>query len=275
MDSMKKAISFRRKLEFIKRGQFGEESNHAVADYNEIRLSSREWMGTVLLGAGLSGGVAWIFYRHPFAVLAFACAGFAFPAIRRKQLLLKRKAQLKIQFKQLLSAISSSLSAGRSVESAIRESLNDLRLLYPDASALIIRELEMMVRRMDNGESIESAFIGFARRAHVEEISQFADIFVICKRTGGNLVQVVRRTTLLIQEKLDIDQDLQVLLAQKKFESKVLAVAPVVFVAVMAWSAPDYMLPLYEGTGHLIMTGSLLLLWICRLWIQTIMDIKV
>ncbi len=62
MDSMKKAISFRRKLEFIKRGQFGEESNHAVADYNEIRLSSREWMGTVLLGAGLSGGVAWIFF---------------------------------------------------------------------------------------------------------------------------------------------------------------------------------------------------------------------
>ncbi len=106
------------------------------------------------------------------------------------------------------------------MESAIRESLNDLRLLYPDASALIIRELEMMVRRMDNGESIESAFIGFARRAHVEEISQFADIFVICKRTGGNLVQVVRRTTLLIQEKLDIDQDLQVLLAQKKVRVK-------------------------------------------------------
>lgn len=275
MESIRKALSFRRKLEFYKRCKLNEGNGSAYMDYNEIRLSSRQWIGMVLLGAGLLGGVAWIFYRHPFAVVAFAIAGFAFPAIRRKHLLLKRKAQLKIQFKQLLAAVSSSLSAGRSVESAIREAMNDLRLLYPDDTTLIIRELEMMIRRMDNGESIESAFTSFANRAHVEEISQFADVFVICKRTGGNLVHVVRRTTLLIQEKLDIEQDLLVQLAQKKFESRVLSAAPVVFVAVMSWSAPDYMQPLYEGTGYLIMTGALIVLGICRLWIQTIMDIKV
>ncbi|MEK8128582.1 type II secretion system F family protein [Paenibacillus filicis] len=258
----------------------GKDKGHGVrarvlTDYGQLELSAKQQVLAICVGAALLGCLAWIFFRHPVALLLSLPGGLLFPAMLRKSLLERRKAQLKIQFKQLLSTVSTSLGAGKSIESAFREAMQDLRLLYPDPSTMIIRELEILNRRLDNGESIESALLGFAQRAGLDEIGQFADVFVICKRTGGSLVQVVRRTSMLIQEKLDIEQDLAVTLAQKKFEARLLSVAPVFFVATMAWTAPDYMEPLYEGAGRFVMTGALGVLWLCRSWIGNIMKIRV
>ncbi|WP_281887279.1 type II secretion system F family protein [Paenibacillus sp. YYML68] len=247
-----------------------------LIDYDVLELSSRQWLAAALFGALLMSIVAWVFYRELLAIILFAPLGLLFPGMWRKRLIARRKAQLKLQFKQLLSTVSSALGAGRSIESAIRESLSDLRLLYPDGKSPILQELAMIIHRMDNGESVESALFEFAGRAKLEELSQFAQVFVICKRTGGNLVQVVRRTSLLIQEKLEIELDLQVTLAQKRFESKLLSAAPIVFVAIMAWSAPDYMEPLYGSlVGVFVMTGAIGVMALCQYWIQHIMNIKV
>ncbi|SDC47748.1 tight adherence protein B [Paenibacillus sp. UNCCL117] len=246
-----------------------------LTDYGQLELSSSQRWLAIGAGALLSGALAWVFYRHPFAVLLLAFAGLLCPDLLRRYLLERRTAQLKIQFKQLLSAVSTSLGAGKSIETAFRDAMQDLRLLYPDSTTMIIRELEIIGHRLDNGESIESALLGFAQRAGLSEIGQFADVFVICKRTGGNLVQVVRRTSMLIQEKLDIEQDLSVALAQKKLESRLLSAAPVAFVGMMAWTAPDYMEPLYEGGGRFVMTAALLALGLSTAWIRRIMNIRV
>lgn len=250
-------------------------TNTTLQDYDEYIMSPGQFTSAALWGAAVMAVIACVFYKHPVAAVIFGAIGLGYPTIRRKQLIHKRKAQLKLQFKQMLAALASALSAGRSVESAFVEALSDLRLLYPDSKAMIIKELEMMQRRMENGETVESCLTGFSRRAHIDEIERFAEVFVTCKRTGGSLVQVVRRTAVLIQEKLDIEQDIQVMLAQKKFESKVLTVAPVAMIATLAWTTPDYMEPLYQGGGLLIMSCALAVLFGCYALAQKIMDIKV
>ncbi|MGF9714090.1 type II secretion system F family protein [Paenibacillus naphthalenovorans] len=250
-------------------------ANSTLQDYDEYVMSPGQITIAALWGAAVMAAIAYIFYKHPVAAALFGAVGLGYPSIRRKQLIVKRKAQLKLQFKQMLAALASALSAGRSVESALMEALSDLRLLYPDSKAMIIQELEIMQRRMENGETVESCLTGFSGRAHIEEIDRFAEVFVTCKRTGGSLVQVVRRTSVLIQEKLDIEQDIQVMLAQKKFESKVLSVAPVAIIATLAWTTPDYMEPLYQGGGLLIMSCALAVLFGCYVLAQKIMDIKV
>ncbi|MNR58056.1 hypothetical protein D3C85_1789660 [compost metagenome] len=65
------------------------------------------------------------------------------------------------------------------------------------------------------------------------------------------------------------------MIAQKRFESRVLVVAPIVIVAVLAFSSPEYMEPLYKGSGILIMSICLLLLGACFVLTQKIMNIKV
>ncbi|MFC9776353.1 type II secretion system F family protein [Paenibacillus chitinolyticus] len=246
-----------------------------LTDYGSYRMTGRE----MLLTSGLSGlvfaGIAFIFYKEPLLALLCALLGLLVPRFRKVRLITGRKAKLILQFKQALYCMSTSLTAGRSVENSIREAWKDLQLLYPDPNCLIVREFEIIVRRLDNGEPIEHAVADFAVRAQCDDITNFSDVFTTCKRTGGNLVEVIRRTAGIIGDKLDIEQDISVMVAQKKLESRVLLAAPVCMVAVLSFSSPDYMAPLYSGAGPLIMTGGLLALGGC-LWLTgKIMDIKV
>ncbi|PZE22195.1 pilus assembly protein TadB [Paenibacillus xerothermodurans] len=246
-----------------------------LINYDEYVMSMTQIVTAAAVASGGLAIVGYIFYKHVFGALLMSLAGLYFPVMRRKELIRKRKNQLQLQFKQVLASLSSSLGAGRSVETAFSETLLDLRLLYPDPRALIVRELETINRRIENGETVEAALKDLCERAGLEDIQQFTDVFVVCKRTGGNLVHVMRRTAAIIQEKLDIQQDIQVLMAQKRFESRVLAFAPLVVIAILSFSSPDYMEPLYRGAGVLIMTVALLVLIGCFAITKMIMDIRV
>ncbi|UQZ81626.1 Bacterial type II secretion system protein F domain protein [Paenibacillus konkukensis] len=246
-----------------------------LTNYSEYRLSVNERVLSVVIGMAGAGLVGFIFYKSAAATAILACAGLYCPVLWRKEMIRRRKLQLQLQFKQALSSLSSALGAGKSVESAFQEALSDLRLLYPDAQAFIIKELETVNRRIENGETIEAALKDWSARAQVEDIQQFTDVFITCKRSGGNLVHVIRRTASIIQEKLDIEQDIQVMMAQKRFESKVLSFAPLIVVAVLNFSSPDYMEPLYQGAGYLIMTVALLILIGCFAITRWIMNVKV
>lgn len=230
---------------------------------------------SLLAGAGLFA-VGHVFYDHPVIAMLFSLGGLLAPAARRRKRQRRQQEELKQQFKQALHSLATSLSAGRSVESAFQAAVADLRLIYADPEVRIIRELERINRRIANGDSVEIALLDFADRTNIEDIRQFAEVFAICKRTGGNLVEVMRRTSQMIGEKLEIEQEIAVQLAQKKFESRIMGVAPLAVVALLKWSSPDYMAPLYEtATGRVIMTVGLILLLGCMWMIGKWMDIRV
>jgi tight adherence protein B len=247
-----------------------------LLQYNVYEMTSAELIVTVVITMGILGGIGYVFYQHMIAALLISLVGLYYPKIRRKDLIRKRKALLQLQFKQALASLSSALGAGKSVENAFQEALVDLRLLYPDPRALIVKELETINRRIENGETIEMALKDLSERTQIDDIQQFTEVFATCKRTGGNLVHVIRRTASIIQEKLDIQQEIAVMMAQKRFESRVLAFAPVIVIAVLSFSSPDYMEPMYKGiTGYLIMSAALLILLGCFGITKMIMNIKV
>ncbi|WP_243767308.1 type II secretion system F family protein [Paenibacillus agricola] len=244
--------------------------------YNDYEMTTLETALTILVAMFLLGGIGYVFYQHLIAAAFLAMLGLYAPRLRKKELVIKRKSLLQLQFKQALASLSSALSAGKSVENAFQDTLIDLRLLYPDPRALIVRELETINRRIENGETIELALKDLSERSQIDDIGQFTEVFVTCKRTGGNLVHVIRRTASIIQEKLDIQQEISVMMAQKRFESRVLAFAPVIVIAVLSFSSPDYMEPIYQGiTGYLIMTVALVVLLGCFGITKMIMNIKV
>ncbi|OAS16535.1 hypothetical protein A8708_19645 [Paenibacillus oryzisoli] len=244
-------------------------------DYNHYQLSSKQRVAAILMLALPAFLIGYIFYQNVILAAVLASIGFLFPRFRRQHLVQKRKNMLYVQFKQALSCLSSSMTVGKSIESAFREAWEDLKLLYPDPACLIVVEFGLICRKVENGEPIESALKHFADRSHLEDIQSFSDVFLTCKRTGGNLVEVMKRTATVIADKLEITQEISVMVAQKRFESRVLVVAPILIVAVLAFSSPDYMVPLYRGSGILIMTVCLSLLGACYVLTQKIMNIKV
>nr|WP_234414450.1 type II secretion system F family protein [Paenibacillus sp. CAA11] len=243
--------------------------------YDEYVLTPRQRLLTLMAGCACLFGVGYVFFHHCFLSLLLALGGGRVPKYWSRYLLRRRREILGLHFKQALYSLSSSLAAGRSVENGFREAIQDLRMLYPDGNNDMIRELSIIVTRLEYGQPIEEALMDFSRRASNEDINNFADVFVTCKRTGGDLVEVVRRTSNVIGEKLEVSQEIAVLIAQKRLESKLLLGAPIFFLIFMNLTSPDYMKPLYSGGGLIISGVALLLFGLCMLLISKIMDIRV
>lgn len=191
-----------------------------LIDYSKYHLSLKEYIFYMSTSMIVFFLVGYLFYESIIFSIILAGLGFIYPRIQRKKLLEKRKEKLSVQFKEAIASLSSSLAAGRSIENSFREIVYDLKLLYPDPNTYIIREFEIINRRVENGETIERAIQDFAIRSDLEDIMNFSDIFITCKRTGGNLVEVIRRTADVISEKIDIQQEVQVMIAQKSSNQK-------------------------------------------------------
>ncbi|WP_442604066.1 type II secretion system F family protein [Paenibacillus sp. KN14-4R] len=244
--------------------------------YDDYSLSKKERVTVIVIAGLIAGAIGFVFYKHVIIAILFACSGLLFPKIWRKTQITRRKDKLLLQFKQALYCLSSSLNSGKSIENAFVDALSDLRMLYMDGSTLIIMEFENIVNRMENGEPMERAIADFADRANLEDITNFSDVLITCKRTGGNLLEVMRRTAAILSDKLEIQIDIAVMLSQKKFESRVLMGAPIAIVAVLSLTSPEYMEPLFQGVkGPIIMTICLLVLAMCFWLSQKLMRIAV
>ncbi|WP_185897388.1 type II secretion system F family protein [Paenibacillus zeisoli] len=246
-----------------------------LPDYKVHILSPRQKTISMIAGGIVLFTVGYIFFHAWLLSAIVGIGGVHAPKFWSKYLLTKRREALSLHFKQALYSLSSSLAAGRSVENGFREAISDLRLLYPDARNDLISELHIICTRMEYGQPVEEALQDFSQRAGIEDITNFADVFTTCKRTGGDLVEIVRRTSGIISEKLDISQEISVMIAQKRFESKALLGAPIFFLLFMNFSSPDYMQPLYSGIGLFISGIALLMFGGCFWLINKIMNIRI
>ncbi|MBO2943715.1 type II secretion system F family protein [Paenibacillus sp. F411] len=247
-----------------------------LRDYKQYTLSSKQRISFAIIGCVLCFIAGHLFYQNPLLSLLVAPAGLLLPRFWRQHLLQRQRSALNLHFKQALYSLSSSLSAGRSVENGFKDATEDLRLLYPGQENDMMFELRVITARLEIGEPVEAALQDFAVRAGLDDISSFADVFVTCKRTGGDLVEVIRRTSSVIGEKLDIQQEIAVMVAQKKFESKAMMAAPFLLLLFMNFTAGDYMQPMHNsGAGIVISTLALSALAGCCWWISRMMDIRV
>lgn len=222
------------------------DENQGIKDYNTYAMGKVEYFFYVFqAGAGIAI-VSYIFYRSYWVTGAALMLTFLFPRYKKKQLIYKQKQELALQFKEALYIISASLTAGQSVEMAFRYSVKDLEVLYLDPETPIIKEIELINHKMDLNGTIEEGLISFAMRAHLEEVSNFVDVFIACKRRGGNLVEIIRNTSRNIAEKIQIKQEIETLITEKKFEQKILFGMPVFLIYMLDSSSPEFMAPVFS-----------------------------
>ncbi|WP_341805044.1 type II secretion system F family protein [Paenibacillus turpanensis] len=243
--------------------------------YDTYVLSQKELFVVGAAGFAAMALIGRLFYEPLLLSVITGLLGLSAVPFYRKAVAARRKQQLTLQFKQALYSVSSSLSAGKSVENAFRSVNEDLSLLYPQGDVPMMKELERIVALIELGEPIEKALEQFAARSGVEEIQTFSDIFRIGKRSGVDLVHVVRLTSQSIGEKIDMEQEISVMLAQKRFESKALLLVPLVLLAFLKYSSPDYVAPLYAAGGIVVMTAALLVLGGAFWFVNRLMNIKV
>lgn len=257
----------------------GAETTHnhySPIDYDFYRMAGREKLMCIMAAAIAIFGAAYIFYRSITISLLLTPLALLYPKIRIREIIRGRKNELNLQFREMLYSIASSLSAGKSIELAFGDARKELLIQYSDPDTFILAELQQIIRRIEMNDTVEEALNDLASRSHLEDMINFADVFSICKRSGGNLVQVVKNTAEIISEKIDVRQEINVLLTEKRLEYKVLNIMPVFIVLMLSAGAEEFMAPIFtEPLGRVAVTFSLLLFSAAYLLSKRIMDIGV
>ena len=250
--------------------------NHEIINYDRYRMKPGELILNLLLAIGFCFLVGMIFYDNWIISSILSLLGIAWIPGRKKELARRRRELVKLQFRDALYFISVSLSSGKAFETALVDAQQALEKVYPDKNAIIIKELELVNARVLMNIPVEEALDDFAQRTQVEEVKNFSDVFSISKRAGANLVEVIKNTSNVIREKIEVKQEIENLIVGKKLEQKILSLPPFVMVYLIKSSSSGFLDPLFYTTaGRVVMTIALLLLLVGHLISKKIMNIEV
>lgn len=189
---------------------------------------------------------------------------------RKKEILLQQR-----QFLHFLQSLSASIESGRSMEEGMEESLQRLK----DQKAKetdFLRDMEKAISdRKKSREADIHLLEKIAEESVLEDLKDFVRSYGICRKTGGDMERAIGLTCQVISEKMKLQQELQVLSAQKRMEARLISIMPLLILLFLRLTAPDYIAPLYEtGAGRVLMTFSILIIGAGYYWTGRIMEVR-
>ena len=228
-------------------------------DYREYVWKKGEKALTLLQSILVVLLLAFFFYRSALALLPLSGVGLLYFRMQRDKRKEKCKQELQDQFKECMLSVSAALRAGYAVENAFLESAGDMRMLYGTQS-LIYQELELIRRGLVINITLEELLEDLAERSDCEDLRQFSQIFFIAKRSGGNLSEIIRSFTELMEHRVDARQEIRTILSGRRMEQLVMKCMPFGILLYIGVSYPGYFDALYHNwQGAMIMTGCLIL----------------
>ncbi len=195
---------------------------------------------------------------------------------RRKELQRsKDREQFYREYRELLSAVSGALENGLSVENGFREAERTLDMLY-GRECCIKSSVHALNHKVAVRMPVEQAFLEFAQEYPYEEVLEFAQIFQFGKRMGGDYLKNLRKTITKMEESIEVKQEIETNLAEKRLELRVMMAMPIGIIAYIRLTSPDFLQPIYHNVlGYGVMSACLLVYAGCIYLGKRIIEIQV
>lgn len=244
-------------------------------DYRVYRLSVREWLVYGAWGIGACGLAAYTFYRSMAVFLVLFPVGACYPLYKRGDLRKERARQLELQFKEGIQVLSSFLSAGYSLENGLALSVKELEVLF-GTKGMITEEFGILSAGVRMNRPAEILFMEFGQRSGLEDVDNFAQVLAAAKRSGGELVEIIRQTAGIIRDKVQVKEEIHTMTASKVFEQKIMNGIPFLIVLYIDLTSPGFFHVMY-GTwmGRAVMTACLAVYGAAYILSKKILDIEV
>ena len=206
----------------------------------------------------MAAAAAWLFYQSGIAAAVLSPLAIPYCIYRLKGEREKKKKILSEQFRGLLDSVNNALRSGDSPENAFREGYREMVYEYGEY-APITQELTRLVGGLDNRIPLEKLLDDFAARAGTEEIREFAEVFRIAKRGGGNMTEILSRTASLIEERLDVENEISIMLGNRRLEQRIMDLTPFMIIFYIGVTSPGFFDVLYHNLeGAAFMTLCLI-----------------
>jgi len=235
------------------------DRSSVVPDYTRSPSVLIDHCLAFVVGFAAGFAVLFIFYKIiPLAVIGGAVTAAVNIVVSAQSAVKKRLYKLRIQFFDMLEAMSVALRAGNSLLKSLQSAREDLTLIYPQDSD-IITELDIIIGRFNNAMPMSVAFSDLAQRSGLEDITSFATIYATIEGKSGRADEIVRETQQIIADKMEIEMEIDTLLTAAKSEVNIMLFMPLVILGVIGYAGAGFMDAIYTtAAGRVVSTGGLI-----------------
>lgn len=218
------------------------------------RLKMRDFVLELCKCSGVSVFFSLFFYEGLWGLFVTWTVGVWMYQKDKRKKREREKELLLAQFRDCIRTVCDSLKTGYSVENAFLESRKDMVKLHGE-KAPICRELEWIRGGLVMNRTIEELMEELGRKSGVEQIGEFAQVFSIAKRSGGNVAGVIETTAQVIHRQIEAREEARTILAARRMEQRIMSLMPFCIVFYVKLGNPGYFDSLYHNLkGILVMS---------------------
>ncbi len=244
-----------------------EETASDLAFLNRV-LSGREWTeeinrqlrragsslnpGAFLLMTAIGAVVGMMLGNRlgPAGMVVGGTIGGAFPYLWLRFRQRGRVTQFEEQLPDAIDMLVSAMKSGYSFHSATNFLGQELATPLGPEFARVYDEQRL-------GIDARSALLNFQERVGSVDIKMFVTALLIQRETGGNLSEVLNRTSELMRERMAVKGQIRTLTAEATYSARILALLPLIIFIGMMYIVPDFARSFVDSrTGQLMLAAA-------------------
>jgi tight adherence protein B len=205
------------------------------------------WIGSGVLGLlAMIAGV--VFHVHPLAALLFGfVAGFGLPRWMLGVLIKHRIKKFTEEFPNATDVIVRGIKSGLPV-------MDCLRVIGRESPEPLAAEFRRLVESLGVGFSIDQALEKMHDRMPTSEVRFFAIVLSIQQKTGGNLAEALSNLSAVLRARRLMGEKIKAMSGEAVASACIIGVLPPGIMALVYFTTPGYMLPLFEDPrGHIML----------------------
>lgn len=246
-----------------------------VPDYSVSPSGLLDHILAFLIGFAAGFLVLFIFYKIvPLAAVGGIVVGAVNIFVSAQSAITNRRMKLRMQFFDFLEAMSVAMRAGNPPLKALESAHDDLLLLYPESSDIIV-ELDIAIARFNNAVPLSEVFADLARRSELEDVESFASIYATIEGKSSRADEIVRETQQIIADKMEIEMEIETMMTAAKSEVNIMLFMPLIILGIIGYAGAGFMDAIYTTTvGRIVSTGGLIVFIISYIMARKFSSVK-
>ena len=232
-----------------------------LPDYSKPPTGIGFTLVSVLMGFAIGFLIMYIYYKLILvAIIGGVFIGVLNIFLRRKNAVDKRKRLLRVQFLDMLEAMSVALRAGNPLAKALVSARDSLMITHTENNDIIV-ELNAIINKFANAIPLSEAFMDFAERSGLEDVASFATIYATIEGKSNRADEIVRETQKIIADKMTIEMEIETMMTSAKTEANIMLIMPLVILLVIGYAGAGFIDAIYTTPlGRVVATAGLAIL---------------
>jgi tight adherence protein B len=241
-----------------------------------LQLISANWPITeseyLLIRFGITAlalAFGWLLFMSPISGIGLALLAFFIPPIVLQRSIQMRRSAFERQLIDVLVLITGAVRAGYSLQQALDVVVREMRAPASEEFKRVIYEVSL-------GLPLNQALNNLHDRMANDDLYLLVTAININYQVGGNLATMLDAVTKTIRERIRLFGEVRALTSQQRYNSYILSLLPIAFVAILSFLNPSYIQRLIKpGITLCFPIGAVILIIIGNIMIRRLSKIEV